>query len=129
MSDSNPAATFSYVAEALNTFGLAYLHIVEPRIRGNDTVDTIAAPVATRQLRRVFKDPIIAAGGFDGASAEALVSAGDADLVAFGRHFIANPDLVDRLRNHRSLNAYDRSIFYGGNWRGYTDYPRYSVAA
>ncbi len=125
MSDSDPAATFGYVAEALNDYGLAYLHIVEPRIRGNDTIDAAAAPVATRELRRIFKRPIIAAGGFDGASAAAIVAAGDADLVAFGRHFIANPDLVERLRGDLPLNAYDRKTFYGGDWRGYTDYPRF----
>ena len=125
MSDSDPAATFGYVADALNAYELAYLHLVEPRVRGNDTVDAEAEPVATRELRRIYKGPIIAAGGFDRASAEAIVTAGDADLVAFGRRFISNPDLVERLRNDQTLNAYDRSTFYGGDWRGYTDYPRY----
>ncbi|MBV9078312.1 MAG: alkene reductase, partial [Methylobacteriaceae bacterium] len=67
----------------------------------------------------------IAAGGFDKASAEAIIAAGDADLVAFGRRFISNPDLVRRLREDLPLSPYDRSTFYGGNWRGYTDYPPY----
>ena len=129
MSDSDPAATFGYVAEALNAYGLAYLHIVEPRIRGNETVDDKAAPVATRALRRLFKGPIIAAGGFDKKGAEAIIAAGDADLVAFGRNFISNPDLVERLRKNQPLNAYDRSTFYGGDWRGYTDYPPFEVKA
>ena len=125
MSDSDPAATFGYIAEGLNAFGLAYLHVVEPRVRGNDTINAAAPPVATRELRRIFKGPIIAAGGFDKASAEAIIAAGDADLVAFGRRFISNPDLVRRLREDLPLSPYDRSTFYGGNWRGYTDYPPY----
>ena len=129
MSDSDPAAIFGYVAKALNAYGLAYLHLVEPRVSGNDTIDATAEPVATRSLRRVYKGPIIAAGGFNLASAEAIVTAGDADLVAFGRHFISNPDLVERLRNDKALSAYDRSSFYGGDWRGYTDYPRHLTEA
>ncbi|WP_408903050.1 alkene reductase [Methylobacterium radiotolerans] len=127
MSDSDPSATFGHVAEALNAFGLAYLHVVEPRIRGNDTVDAGAPPVATQELRRIFKGPIVAAGGFDKASAEAVVAAGEADLVAFGRRFISNPDLVRRLREDLPLSPYDRSTFYGGDWRGYTDYPPYTA--
>lgn len=127
MHDSDPAATFGHVARALNAHGLAYLHVVEPRIRGNDMVDAGAAPVATRELRRVFTGPIITAGGYDRDSAEAVLAEGSADLVAFGRHFISNPDLVERLRLGLALGAYDRSTFYGGDWRGYTDYPRYSA--
>lgn len=69
--DNDPSATFGYIAEALNAFGLASLHIVEPRIRGNGTVNAAAPPVATRELRRIFKCPVIAAGGFDKASAAA----------------------------------------------------------
>jgi len=68
---------------------------------------------------------LIAAGGFNGESAAAIVAAGDADLVAFGRHFIANPDLPRRLRLKLPLNRYDRSTFYGGDGRGYIDYPTY----
>lgn len=112
-----------YAAEQLNGFGLVYLHVVEPRVKGNNTSDADAPPVATCELRHIFNGPIIAAGGFIGASAEAIVSAADANLVAFGRHFIANPDLARRLRKDLPLNPYDRSTFYGGNSRGYTDYP------
>ena len=129
MSDSDPATTFGYVAEALNAYGLAYLHLVEPRIRGNDTIDADAEPVATRELRRIYKGSIIAAGGFSRATGEAIVTAGDADLVAFGRNFISNPDLVERLRKDQALNRYDRSTFYGGDWHGYTDYPRFVSGA
>jgi N-ethylmaleimide reductase len=65
----------------------------------------------------------MAAGGFDPKGAEEIVAKGDADLVAFGRHFIANPDLPKRIRLGLPLNPYDRGSFYGGNAHGYTDYP------
>jgi N-ethylmaleimide reductase len=72
---------------------------------------------------------LIAAGGSAPASAEAIVAFGDADLVAFGRHFIANPDLPERIRQGLPLTRYDRSTFYGGDARGYTDYPTAQVSA
>jgi N-ethylmaleimide reductase len=126
MSDSNPDALFAYAAEQLNRFGLAYLHLIEPRIIGSELRADGLRPVAAHQLRRVFKGPIIAAGGFGRSSAEEIVDQGDADLVAFGRHFAANPDLVERLWRGLPLSPYDRSTFYGGDERGYTDYPRYA---
>ncbi|USI73515.1 alkene reductase [Sphingomonas morindae] len=121
MSDSDPQATFGYVAEQLGALDLAYLHVVEPRIKGTELIAQ-AEPVAVRHLRPLFRGTIIAAGGFDGASAEALLQAGDADAVAFGRAFIANPDLPARLRLRLPLTPYDRTTFYGGDARGYTDY-------
>jgi N-ethylmaleimide reductase len=129
MHDSNPEATFGYVAEQLNRFGLAYLHIVEPRIRGSELVEEKnQAPIASQQLRRIFKGTILAAGGFTPQSAEAIVRGGDADLVAFGRDFIANPDLPERIRAGLPLNRYDRDTFYGGGDQGYLDYPVYADA-
>ena len=125
MSDSNPAATFDYVAKALAPFGLAYLHIIEPRIIGSQEGADGLPPVAAANLRKFFKGTIIAAGGFDPKGAEEIVTKGDAELVAFGRHFIANPDLPKRIRLGLPLNPYDRSSFYGGNAHGYTDYPFY----
>ncbi len=71
---------------------------------------------------------MIAAGGFQRDSAELLLASGDADLLAFGRSFIPNPDLVARLRQGWALNRYDRSTFYGGDSRGYTDYSFYDAA-
>lgn len=123
MSDSNPGATFGHAAEQLNARGLAYLHVIEPRVAGSQVVEEGTAPVASRALRKLFSGPIIAAGGFDAASAEAAVRDGDADLVAFGRDFIANPDLPHRVRHNLPFNAYNRDTFYGGDHRGYTDYP------
>jgi N-ethylmaleimide reductase len=130
MSDSDPQALFTYVADELDKLGLAYLHLIEPRIAGNVEDETRdQSPVASKTLRKVFSGPIIAAGGFDGPSAEAIIQSGDADLVAFGRHFIANPDLPERLRRNLPLNHYDRPTFFGGTEVGYTDYPFYEDTA
>jgi N-ethylmaleimide reductase len=128
MSDSDPQTTFGYVAEQLDGLGIAYLHVVEPRIKGTELVAE-SEPVAVKHLRGIFKGTIIAAGGFDGAGAEAVLRAGDADAVAFGRSFISNPDLPERLRSNLPLNPYDRATFYGGGARGYTDYPQHEPAA
>ena len=125
MSDSNPAATFNYIAKGLAPLGLAYLHIVEPRVIGSQEQADGLPPVATVNLRQFYKGAIVAAGGFDPKGAEEIVTKGDADLVAFGRHFIANPDLPKRIRLGLTLNRYDRNTFYGGNAHGYTDYPFY----
>ncbi len=120
--DSDPAATFGYAADALNRFGLAYLHVVEP-----DTLD--AYPVAgqptspTRHLRKIFHGALITAKNYTEASGEAILRDGDADLIAYGRLFLANPDLPERFARHAPLNEPDPSTFYGGGEHGYTDYP------
>jgi N-ethylmaleimide reductase len=126
MGDSAPEVTFPYVAGALVRFGLAYLHVIEPRVTGNVSDDAKPA-VAAGLLRPLFRGPVIAAGGFDSADAEAILAKGDADLVAFGRHFLANPDLPDRLRGNLPLNPYDRDTFYYGGEKGYADYPAYGT--
>ena len=129
MSDNDPQATFGYVTTELDRLGIAYLHVVEPRIKGTEEIAHGQAPVAVQHLRPKFSRTVIAAGGFTRESAEAIVASGDADLVAFGRHFIANPDLPERLRRGLPLNRYDRSTFYGGDARGYIDYPAAEVAS
>jgi len=129
MSDSDPATTFGYVTTQLDRLGIAYLHVVEPRIKGTEEVSHGRPPIAAQHLRPKFSRTLIAAGGFTPASAEAVVTFGDADLVAFGRHFISNPDLPERLRQGLPLTRYDRSTFYGGDARGYTDYPVAEAAA
>jgi N-ethylmaleimide reductase len=129
MADSNPQALFDYVADHLNPFGLAYLHIIEPRIKGNVLVAEGEAPIASEQLRKIFKGKIVAAGGFEPDTAEAIVEKGDADLVTFGRYFISNPDLPKRIKLGLPLNDYDRKTFYTFDARGYTDYPFYSEQA
>lgn len=127
MVDSDPMATFGRVGELLDQFRLAYLHIIEPRIKGDDAKvgHEDMEPVAAAHLRKVFKGPIMAAGGFNGDSAEAILQQGDADLVAIGRPFTSNPDLPERLRLKLPLTPYDRSAFWGGTEQGYTDFPRY----
>jgi N-ethylmaleimide reductase len=125
MSDSDPYALFAYVADALNRFGLAYLHIIEPRVKGNVVIGEDRGPVAAQELRRIFKGRIIATGGFVPESAEDIVTKGDADLVAFGRYFISNPDLPGRIAEKLTLSPYDRDTFYTFDAKGYTDYPTY----
>jgi N-ethylmaleimide reductase len=121
MFDSNPEKTFGYVAEQMNRFGLAYLHVIEPRIKGNERIRN-EEPVAAKHIRKFFRGPIIAAGGFTQQAAEEILEMDQADLVAFGRYFISNPDLPHRFRVGAPLAPYDRDRFYGGDHRGYTDY-------
>jgi N-ethylmaleimide reductase len=125
MSDSNPDVTFGYAADELRKLGIAYLHLIEPRIDGNVAIKDGLPPVAAAQMKKIFKGTVMAAGGFEADTAEEIIEKGDAELVAFGRHFIANPDLPRRIREGLALNPYDRDTFYGGNARGYTDYPFY----
>jgi N-ethylmaleimide reductase len=126
MSDSNPDHTFGYVADELRKIGIAYLHIIEPRIDGNIAIKDGLQPVATAQMKKIFKGTVMAAGGFEADTAEEIIATGDADLVAFGRHFISNPDLPRRIQLGEPLNPYDRATFYGGDAHGYTDYPIYN---
>lgn len=125
VSDSDPQALFDYVAGRLGELKLAYLHTVEPRVNGSEEVGIGLAPVAASRLRKIFSGPLLAAGGFEADGADAIIGKGDADMVAFGRHFIANPDLPRRIKDKLPLNPYDRATFYGGDQRGYTDYPFY----
>jgi N-ethylmaleimide reductase len=128
MADSDPRALFRYVATRLRTFGLAYLHIIEPRMKGADLIVEGQGPVAAQELSKLFRGPVIAAGGFEPDTAESAVTNGDASLIAFGRHFIANPDLPKRIELGLPFNPYDRSTFYAFDARGYTDYPTYAAA-
>ena len=127
MADSDPRTLFRYVAERLNDLKLTYLHIIEPRIKGGDLIADGMGPVAAQELGQIFRGPIIAAGGFEPGPAEAAVANGVASLIAFGRQFIANPDLPKRIKLGLPLNRYDRSTFYGFDARGYTDYPTYEA--
>lgn len=123
MSDSDPRALFTYVVSELNRFGLAYLHVIEPRLDKEDDPGNIGA----RYFRSIYQGIIVTAGGYDRSSGNAVIASGDADLVAYGRLFIANPDLPERFAIDAPLNEPDRSTFYGGDERGYTDYPALSL--
>jgi N-ethylmaleimide reductase len=125
MFDSNPNALFAYLTGQLNQFGLAYLHVVEPRVKGNIVITEGQGPVAAQQLRKIFNGKIIAAGGFEPKTAEEVVEKGDADAVAFGRLFLSNPDLPKRIQLGLALNKYDRDTFYTFDAKGYIDYPFY----
>jgi N-ethylmaleimide reductase len=115
MSDSNPVETFSYMAEQLNKLGIVYLHVVDPVADGAKRVSPL--------LRRRFDQSYIVNGGFDLDSANAAIRRGEADLVAFGATFLANPDLPQRYRIKAPLNAADQMTFYVGEDKGFTDYP------
>ncbi|UEM06505.1 alkene reductase [Skermanella rosea] len=125
ISDSDPDPVFTYAVEQLNRFGLAYLHLVEGATGASREV---TGPVDLRKLRRIFNGLYIANNLIDRDKAIRLRETGEADLVAFGRPFIANPDLVERLRINAPLNEPDRDTFYGGGAEGYTDYPFLSDA-
>lgn len=121
MSDSDPPLTFGYAAERLDALGLAYLHLVE--VLAKDVSHGSRSRLDAGFFRPLFRNPIIANGGYDRDRAEAVLRAGHADLVSFGIPFIANPDLPERLRVGAALNEPDPSTFYGGDDRGYIDYP------
>ena len=125
ISDSDPQATFGAFARRLNDYPLAYLHIIEPRVKGVETIAEDQAPVASAFLRTIYKGSIIAAGGFNRESAEAILRHGDADLVAFGRFFTSNPDLPERFRRNLALTPYQREAFWGGTEHWYNDFAPY----
>jgi N-ethylmaleimide reductase len=103
----------------LSTFGLMYLHVLDHSAIGAPSV-----PASLKAgMRAAFKGPFIAAGGFDKGSAERALAEGQADLIAMGRPFLANPDLIERMRRDAPLNAPDPSTFYTPGAQGYTDYP------
>jgi N-ethylmaleimide reductase len=129
MGDSNPHALFNHVAARLNEYGLAYLHVIEPRVRGFELIADGQGPVAAQELRKLFDGPIIATGGFEPDTAEEAIARGDADLIGFARWFISNPDLPQRIALGVPLNDYDRNTFYTFDADGYTDYPVYDTGA
>ncbi len=114
MHDSDPAATFTSVARALSSRGLAYLHVIDPWPAG--------APL-TDALRAAYDGTLMVNGGYDRAGGDSVLQAGRADLVSYGAPFIANPDLVERFAEGAPLAEGDRGTFYGGGANGYADYP------
>jgi N-ethylmaleimide reductase len=123
--DDNPEATFGYIAERLSDYGLAYLHIVNPameQMQNGQEPDPRALEMV-KLIRKKYKGTLIMAGGFQADSAARWLREGWADLIAFGRKFIANPDLPERIRVGAPLNVDDPTTYYGGGEKGYTDYP------
>ncbi len=125
MSDDDPEATFGTIAATLNDYRLAYLHIVNPAIAAVEqgTEPDSRALRMVDLIRNQYSGKLIMTGGFDQDTAEAWLQQGKADFIAFGRKFLANPDLPERFRLHAQLNAEDVSTFYGGGAKGYSDYP------
>ena len=115
--DSDPQATFNFVASALSGKGLGYLHVVEGEMMSGER------KLDYRQIRDHFDGYYMANCGYDKARAQAALASGDADMVSLGQPFIANPDLVQRFRADAGLNTPDPDTFYGGDEKGYTDYP------
>jgi N-ethylmaleimide reductase len=123
--DDNPEATFGYTAERLSDYGLAYFHIVNPALEQMESgkePDPQALGMV-KLIRKNYKGTLIVAGGFQADSAARWLREGNADLIAFGRKFIANPDLPERLRIGAPFNVDDPTTYYGGGEKGYTDYP------
>lgn len=119
ISISEPQPQYNYIAEQLSALGIVYLHVVEGATGGPRDV----APFDYDALRARFKQTYIANNGYTRKLAEARLQEGKLDLVAFGHAFIANPDLVERLKTDASLAQMDMATLYGGGAAGYTDYP------
>jgi len=120
MGDENPDALADAVAALAQEFGIAYIHLIEPIASG--FMDRPENPVIAR-IRAIFRGIVIQNGSFDGPAADACIAAGKADAVSFGRPYIANADLVTRMRDRHPLAAADMDFAYVGDARGYTDYP------
>ena len=128
--EPEPLPLYAYLVQALRKIDLAYLHLIEPRASGAGAaeVDRANVPSAAMLFRPMWNKVLISAGNYKAESAAAMVADGHADAIAFGRLFIANPDLPNRLREGAALNAYDRGTFYTRGERGYTDYPAMSAS-
>ena len=116
MADSDSRSTFSTAARGLAAFKLAYVHVLE-------AVDTPADKQCLGIVKELCAAPVIANSGYALETAEAAIRDGRTDAVAFGKLFLANPDLPNRLKTSAPLNAWDQATFYGGGAKGYTDYP------
>ena len=119
--DSDPASVFVPAAAALDALGIAFLELREQGPDG--TFGKSDVPKLSPEIRKVFKGPLVLNQDYDGASAQADLESGVADAIAFGRKYIANPDLVERLRQGAPLNQDDPKTWYSKGREGYTDYP------
>lgn len=134
MKDSDPVNLFRYVVEGICNVGLAYIHLIEPRSTsagGSDKTDE-SAPSTAVLFGPIIQagslgTKLISAGGYNRAEALLAIAEHKTDAVAFGRFYISNPDLVERLRENHPLTPYERATFYGGGEKGYTDYPVFSL--
>ncbi|XP_055808747.1 12-oxophytodienoate reductase 1 [Solanum dulcamara] len=120
--DTNPSALGLYMVESLNKYDIAYCHVVEPRMK--TPWEKCQCPESLVPMRKAFKGTFIVAGGYDREDGNRAVVEDRADLVAYGRLFISNPDLPNRFKLNAPLNKYNRETFYTSDpVVGYTDYP------
>jgi len=127
-SDPDPQPLFDYVVRKLADYGLAYVHIIEGATGGPRDFQQGGKPFDYDALKSAYREAggkgaWMGNNGYDKALAEAAVAEGHVDLVAFGKLFLANPDLVRRLKDDIGFNEPDKATFYGGSAKGYTDYP------
>jgi len=119
ISDSNPQPLFDHIVDHLSALKLVYIHVIEGATGGPRDI----APFDYASLRKRFAGAYMANNGYDLELANKVLAANEADLIAFGKPFISNPDLVERLKRGAALTAPDKATFYGGGAKGYTDYP------
>src|ERR1700758_4059941 len=125
VSDSNPQPLFDHIVNGLDALRRTYIHVIEGATGGPRDI----APFDYASLRKRFDGAYIANNGYDFELAAKVLAKGAADLIAFGKPVISNPDLVERLKRGAPLNEWDKATFYGGGAKGYTDYPTLSEAA
>ena len=135
ISDTNPQELFNYVIEKLGTPGLAFIHVIEGATGGDRNFYQGDKPFDYQELKDIYRKAGGTGGwlvnnGYDGDSAKQAVESGYADAVAFGKLFIANPDLVQRFKDGATtFNELDKATLYGGGAKGYTDYPALEAVA
>lgn len=123
--DSNPQATYGELVEKLDAAGIAYIHVIE----GQTSVGPEQKPLDFLALRHAFGGAYIANGGYDRARAIEAIASGKADMIAFGKPFIGNPDLVERLRRNAPIIDAPPDTYYGGGAKGYIDFPTLGTEA
>jgi N-ethylmaleimide reductase len=131
MQDSDPLQLFSYVLGQLGSRGIAFVDLIEPRssAAGMQDQNLEGRPDTAAIFRKAFPGVLISAGGYTPETAKEALAEGKVDAVSFGRFFISNPDLPERIARQAGLNPYDRSTFYGGAEVGYVDYARLELAS
>jgi N-ethylmaleimide reductase len=113
------AGTYRYLADALKKLDILYIHLSQVVVDGHSSIPTRYI----KELRSRFPNLLMLAGGYTAGTAEAAIKSNEADLIAFGKPFISNPDLVERFRRHAPLTEWDETSFYEGGDKGYIDYP------
>ena len=121
MYNSEPVETFEFLIDKLNLFCLSYLHLIEPLISVDDFPQYLQS--VTPHFRKIYRGTIITNGDYDREKGNGAIENNEADLVSYGKLFLANPDLPERFAANAPLNDPDPDTFYGGGEQGYIDYP------